>query len=82
MFKYNNEPNSMDNPKICTWNLLDVGNTFIFKGDYCIVTKIYYNRFVYKIQNSEVTGYMSFDYYSTTQSFKARFKNNFAKSKK
>ena len=75
MIKYNNEQNSMDNPKICTWNQLDIGNSFIFKGNYCTVTKIYNNSFTYSIQNSKIVGYMSFKYYSTTPSFKSRNKN-------
>jgi hypothetical protein len=64
----------MDNPKICSWNIMDVGDSFVFKGDYCTVTKIKGYGFNYSIQNSTVNGYMDFNYYSTTPSFKGKNK--------
>lgn len=63
-------------PKIYTWNQLNIGNSFIYKGNYCTVIKILDNSFVYKIQNSNVIGYMSFKHYTTTPSFKTKNKKN------
>ena len=75
------EPNSMDNPRIATWNIMGVGDSFIFKGKYCTLTHILGNAFKYKIQDSTTTGFMTFQYYATTPSFKhknkfGRFKTN------
>jgi hypothetical protein len=73
------EPNSMDNPKIATWNIMGVGDSFIFKGKYCTLTHILGNAFKYKIQDSNTTGFMTFQYYATTPSFKS--KNKFGRFK-
>ncbi len=62
----------MDNPPITSWKLLDVGNSFVYKGNYCTVTKIKYNGFHYDIQNSSVKGYMTFKHYTTIPSYKAK----------
>lgn len=57
--------NSWNNP-------IHVGMTFIFRGDYCTVIKKKYNHFQYSIQGSTVNGYMTYDFYKTTPSFKGR----------
>jgi hypothetical protein len=63
------------------WRIdLMVGSTFVFKGDYCIVTKMRKKIFEYDIQNSPVKGYMSYSYYMTIPSFKAK-QRNFNKNK-
>jgi hypothetical protein len=73
------EPNSMDNPKIATWNIMGVGDSYIFKGKYCTLTHILGNAFKYKIQDTTTTGFMTFQYYTTTPSFKS--KNKFGRFK-
>jgi len=73
----NQEIPSMDNPPIVTWNILSVGDSFVFKGDYCTVTKITNNGFHYNVQNSEIKCWMTFSFYKTTPSFKSRQRNKF-----
>jgi hypothetical protein len=58
------------------WKInLNVGSTFIFKGNYCIVKKMWDYNFEYEIQNSPVKGYMTYDYYITTPTFIGRQRN-------
>jgi hypothetical protein len=68
------EPYSMDNPRIFTWNKLGIGDSFVYKGNYCTVTRIFGRAFRYNIQNSTVTGYMTFKHYVTIPSFKSKNK--------
>ena len=70
----NNQINSMDNPKITSWNLMGIGDSFVYKGNYCTVTQILGFAFRYKIQNSTTTGYMTFKHYTTTPSYKSKNK--------
>lgn len=51
---------------------LTVGSSFIFQRNYCIVKKMKKYHFEYEIQNSTVRGFMTYDYYLTTPSFKGR----------
>ena len=74
MRRYNHEPNSMDNPKITSWNLMGVGDSFVYKGKYCTVTHILGHAFRYNIQNSITTGFMTFQHYTTIPSFKSKNK--------
>lgn len=47
---------------------LDVGSSFIFKGNYCIVSRMYTNSFEYIIQGTGVIGDMTYIFYLTTPS--------------
>lgn len=68
------KPHPMNRPRIFTWNVLGVGDSFVYKGNYCTVTSVSGYAFRYEIQNSNTTGYMSFKHYSTTPSFKSKNK--------
>lgn len=63
----------MDNPIIIT-NPIDIGNSFIFKGDYCTVTRLSSNGngFWYLSQSLGKDCYMSFSFYSTTPSYRGK----------
>jgi hypothetical protein len=60
---------------------LAVGSTFIFRGYYCIVTKMSYNYFTYTIQETNGNGYMHYDFYLKTPSAAGR-KLNYGMKKK
>lgn len=47
---------------------LEVGSSFIFKGNYCIVSRMYTNSFEFIIQGTDVIGDMSYIFYLTTPS--------------
>lgn len=47
---------------------LQVGSSFIFKGRYCIVTGMYMHHFKYIVQENNMVGYMTYDFYLTTPS--------------
>lgn len=65
---------SMDNPPLVTWPYLQPGDSFVFKGDYCTVTRLHNNSFEYKVQGNEnARHFMSFSYYITTPSYFGRF---------
>ena len=51
---------------------LQVGSTFIYKGNYCEVTKMRFNYFVYKKQIDGLTFSMDYQYYLKTPSAKGR----------
>ena len=51
---------------------LQIGYTFIFRGYYCIVTKVSPNHFTYIIQETGITGYMNYQHYLTTPSAAGR----------
>lgn len=65
----------MDNPTIIS-NPIDVDDTFIFKGDFCIVKKLSSNGngFWYHSQSLGKDCYMSFSFYTTTPSYKSKNK--------
>ena len=52
-------------------NLVE-GSTFIYKGNYCTITKIRKYHFEYEIQNSDVKGYMDYDFYITIPSYQSK----------
>jgi hypothetical protein len=55
------------------WRIdLVVGSSFVYKGDYCTVTKMKKYHFQYEIQNSNVNGFMHYDHYITIPSFIAK----------
>jgi hypothetical protein len=51
-------------------NIIDVGNSFIYKGNYCTVTKKSARHFSYDIQSSKIKGYMFYTFYITIPSYK------------
>jgi hypothetical protein len=52
---------------------LQVGSSFIFKGDYCVVNRMMYNGFGYDNQsNPAVKYYMTYEFYLTTPSAAGR----------
>ena len=51
---------------------LEIGSTFIFRGYYCIVTKMYQNHFEYLIQETGFTIAMSYEVYLTSASAAGR----------
>jgi hypothetical protein len=51
---------------------LQVGSTFIFRGNYCTVTNMNYGHFTFIYQESQMIGYMDYDYYLTTPSAAGR----------
>jgi hypothetical protein len=54
--------------------LLIVGQSFVFKGNYCTVTKLYKNSFKYDVQGDrrKINHYMTYDFYKTTPSYYGR----------
>lgn len=69
---------SMDNPPLVTWPYLRLGDSFIYKGDYCTVKRMYSNSFEYVNQSREhIRYFMSFAHYMTTPSYFARFHKRF-----
>jgi hypothetical protein len=60
---------------------LEIGSTFIFRGDYCTVTRMKHNLFNYSIQGTNINGYMYYDFYLKTPSAAGR-KLNYAMKKK
>ena len=51
---------------------LEIGSTFIFKGYYCIVTKLKFNWFEFIIQENNRVCHMSYKFYLTTPSAAGR----------
>jgi hypothetical protein len=51
---------------------LTIGSTFIFRGDYCIVNRMFYGCFQYIVQETQTTCYMSYKNYLTTPSAAGR----------
>ena len=51
---------------------LQVGSTFIFKGNYCEVITMRFNYFIYRKQQDGLTFTMSYEDYLKTPSAKAR----------
>lgn len=52
---------------------LSIGDSFIYRGEYCTVTKFTRNYFIYSIQGRpEVIGYMDYEFYLTTPSAMGR----------
>jgi hypothetical protein len=70
----NQEP-SMDNPPIATFEYLEIGDRFTFKREQVVVQHVSKNKqgFWYLNVMTQEQGYMSFEYYMTTQSFKSRY---------
>jgi hypothetical protein len=65
---------SMDDPPIVTWPYLQPGDNFIFKGNYCTVTRLHKKTFEYVIQgNEKVRCFMYYSFYLTTPSYFGRF---------
>ena len=60
---------------------LEIGSTFIFRGDYCTVTRMKRNFFNYSIQGTNINGYMYYDFYLKTPSAAGR-KLNYTMKKK
>jgi len=54
-----------------------IGDSFIYKGRYCTVTRMRGDGLYYDIQNSEIgqpsDGFMTYDFYMQTPSYKARY---------
>lgn len=51
---------------------LTIGSSFIFQGYYCIVKKMKFNVFWYFNQETNMMCYMTYEFYTTTNSFKGR----------
>jgi hypothetical protein len=51
---------------------LEIGSTFILRGYYCIVTRMFQNHFEYWVQETEFTIAMSYKDYLRTQSAAGR----------
>lgn len=52
---------------------LQIGSSFIFSGDYCVVVKMGYNGFKYTNQSKpDVECYMTYQFYLTTPSAAGR----------
>jgi hypothetical protein len=52
---------------------LEVGSSFIFRGDYCVVEKMLSHSFQYRNQNyPHITFHMDYGYYLTTPSAAGR----------
>jgi len=51
---------------------LQIGSTFIFHGQYCIVTAMKYYHFTYIVQETQRTCHMLYDYYLKTPSAAGR----------
>ena len=72
--KYMSQEFSMDNPPICTFPHLRIGDVFTFNGYRCIVTKKETNGFDFKVEHSNqpFNGWMSYAFYMETPSAKGR----------
>lgn len=69
---------SMDNPPIVTWTYLQPGDNFIYKGDYCTVTRLHNKAFEYVVQgNEKVRCFMHYSFYLTTPYYFGRFHKKF-----
>jgi hypothetical protein len=52
---------------------LSLGDSFLFRGEYCTVIGFKYKHFIYSIQGRpKVKGYMDYQFYLTTPSAKGR----------
>jgi hypothetical protein len=51
---------------------LQIGKSFIFKGSYCVITKLKFHHFEYHNQETNKTEYMHYSYYLTTPSAAGR----------
>jgi hypothetical protein len=51
---------------------LQAGSSFVYRGYYCIVTRMHQNGFLYLIQELEYINYMSYEEYLTTPSAAGR----------
>ena len=51
---------------------LQIGSTFILRGNYCTVTRLFPNHFEYWVQETEFTIAMSYKDYLTTPSASGR----------
>jgi hypothetical protein len=51
---------------------LEIGSTFILRGYYCVVTRMFQNHFEYWVQETEFTIAMSYKDYLRTQSAAGR----------
>lgn len=61
---------------------LGIGDSFIYRGEYCTVTGFRYHHFIYKIQGKPKTiGYMHYDFYLTTPSAMGRKLHRYGKFK-
>ena len=49
-----------------------IGSTFIFRGDYCTVNRMFYGCFQYIVQETNQIRYMSYKDYLTTPSAAGR----------
>lgn len=56
-------------------NSIEIDETFIFNGNYCIVTKKNRYGFNYDIQGSNIKGYMAYKFYITTPTYKSKNKS-------
>lgn len=61
-------------------SIIDIDNSFVFKGNYCTVTRKNSYGFHYDIQGSNVKGFMTYIFYMTTPTYKSR--NNVRNSAK
>ena len=57
--------------------MIAIGDSFIYKGRYCMVVKMRGDGLYYDIQNPEIgkpsDGFMTYDFYIQTPSYRARF---------
>lgn len=51
---------------------LQIGSTFILRGNYCTVTRMFQNHFEYWVQETEYTIAISYEDYLTTPSAAGR----------
>jgi hypothetical protein len=72
-FDITEEP-SMDNPPIETFPHLEIGDSFVFKGEYVKVHHISKSKTGFWYMNPETLeqGFMSFQFYMSTPSAKGR----------
>lgn len=72
-FHKDQEP-SMDNPPVVTFPHLEIGDTFVFKGQHVMVQHISKTKTGFWFINTQTLeqAFMSFEYYMSTPSAKAR----------
>lgn len=61
-------------------SILSVGYSFIFKGQYCYITRLLKNRFEYSTIERPKGNYMYYNFFQKTPHFRSKFKNIVQKS--
>lgn len=55
-------------------NSLCLGYTFMFKGEYCYITKLYTRYFEYSTTERPTNNYMYYGFFQTIPHFKSKYK--------